>query len=66
MDVGMLASSFVAARSAQMQLAVAAALIRMDAQQEASIANLVTAASENAQQMAEAAAGLGRHLDLKI
>lgn len=66
MDVASLASSFVAARAAQIQLAVAATLMRMEAQQEASVADLVAAASENAQQMAEAVAGLGANLDLTI
>ncbi len=66
MDVGMLASSFIAARTAQLQLAVAASLMRMEAQQEASVANLVAAASENAQQMADAVAGVGGNLDMRI
>jgi hypothetical protein len=66
MDVGMLASSFVAARTAQLQLAVAAAMMRMDAQQEASIAELVAAADENVQQMVDAVAGVGGNLDVRI
>lgn len=66
MDVGMIASSFVAARAAQMQLAVAATLMRMDAQQEASVANLVAAASENAQEMANAVTGTANRLDIFV
>jgi hypothetical protein len=66
MDVGMLASSFVAARTAQLQLAVAAAMMRMDAHQEASIAKLVAAADENVQQMVDAVAGVGGNLDVRI
>jgi len=66
MDVAMIASSFVAARAAQMQLAVAAALMRMDAQQEASIANLMAAASENVQEMADSVTGQTNRLDVTI
>ena len=66
MDVGMIATSFVAARTAQIQLAVAAALMRMDAQQEASVANLLAAASENAQAMADSVAGPANRLDITV
>ena len=66
MDVATLATSFVAARAAQMQLAVASAMMRLEADQQASVANLLAAASENAQEMAGAVEGLGANLDIRV
>ena len=66
MNVATLAASFVAARTAQIQLAVASAMMRMNAEQEASVANLLAAASENAQEMASAVEGLGANLDIRV
>ncbi len=64
MDPVSIASGLVAARVAQTQLAVGAKLMRMNANAEASVAQLVDAASQNANRLADAAAGLGQNLDI--
>jgi predicted signal transduction protein with EAL and GGDEF domain len=66
MDIGALASAMIAARIGEVQLAVAAKLIRMDAQAAASAAQLIDAAEANADRLANVAAGIGANLDVTI
>jgi predicted signal transduction protein with EAL and GGDEF domain len=66
MDIGALASAMIAARIGEVQLAVAAKLIRMDAQAAASAAHLIDAAEANADRLANVAAGIGANLDVTI
>ncbi len=56
MDIGALASAMIAARIGEVQLAVAAKLIRMDAQAAASAAQLIDAAEANVDRLANVAA----------
>ena len=64
MDIGALATAFVAGQQAQIQLAVAAAMMRSNMQVEASVVELVTAAQDNAARMTNLAAGIGGNLDV--
>ena len=64
MDPASLVSGLMAARTGQIQLAVAAKLVRMNADQGASIAKLIDAAQQNGQRLADAAAGIGQNLDI--
>ena len=62
-DVG-LASAFMAARMGQVQLAVAAKILRMNADAAQSIATLIDAAQQNMDRLANVAAGVGTNLDV--
>ena len=66
MDVGALATSLIAGQTAKLQLAVAAKMMRMNAQSEASIAQLIDAVQKNGAQLAAAAAGFGGNLDITV
>lgn len=60
MDFGSVVSVLVAGRMAQMQLAVAAKLAKMDADSSAAVVRLVSAADQNLNRLA----GLGSNLDI--
>jgi hypothetical protein len=64
-DVG-LASAFISASVGQAQLTVAARLLRMNADQEQSVAQLVDAAQQNIDRLANVAAGIGGNLDISV
>jgi hypothetical protein len=59
-----LVTALVGAQTGMLQLAVAARLARMNADTGASIAKLVDAAQQNANSLANAAAGIGGRLDV--
>ena len=54
------------ASAASTQLALAAKMMRMNADAEASVAKLIDAAQQNLQQLAGAAAGLGQNLVISV
>jgi hypothetical protein len=64
MDVAALASALVGAQMARAQLAVAAKIARMDAQTGQSVANLLDAAQQNLNRLANVAAGIGTQVDI--
>jgi len=64
MDIGAVVSAMVAARVAQMQLAVAAKIAKTEADSGNAVAKLVDAADQNAQQLSAAAEGLGHAIDV--
>ena len=64
MDTGALASAFVGAQMAQVQMAVAARMLRMNADAAASIVQVIDAAQENMNRLANVAAGIGGNLDV--
>jgi hypothetical protein len=66
MDVGSLASTFAGAKTAQVQLAVAAKMMRMNADSQAAVAQLLESAQQNGAQIAAAANGLGAKLDISV
>lgn len=66
MDVASIASGLIAARMGEIQLAVAARFARMNADSQASVAKLLDAAAQNGQQLANAAAGLGDNVDIRV
>ncbi|HTV37940.1 MAG TPA: hypothetical protein VMF12_16025 [Xanthobacteraceae bacterium] len=66
MDTSLI-SAFIGADVDQMQLAVAARLARMNsANNGSSIAQLVDAADQSANSLANAAAGIGTNLDISV
>lgn len=61
-----LASAFIGARAGQAQLAVAAKLMRMDADNARSVVQLIEAAQANLDNLANVAAGIGGNLDISV
>jgi hypothetical protein len=64
MDVGSLVSALLAAQVAQMQLAAAAKIAKMQADNNNPVVKLVDAADQNAKQLSAAAQGLGGNIDV--
>jgi hypothetical protein len=64
MDVASIATALIAAQAGQAQMAVAAKLVKMNAEQGQSVANLLDAAQANFNQLANVAAGIGTNLDI--
>jgi hypothetical protein len=63
MDVS-LATAIVSAKSAEVQLAVATKILRMNAQTARSVVQLIDAAQENFERLTNVAAGIGENLDI--
>jgi hypothetical protein len=66
MDVGALAAAMIGARTAQVQMAVAAKMMRMNADNAASIVQVIEAAQQNMDKLANVAAGIGGNLDVTV
>ena len=64
MDPTSLASAFVGAQMGRVQTAVAAKMMKMNAQAEASIAQLLDAAQDNMKSLV--GTGLGQNLDISV
>lgn len=64
METAALASALMSAQTGMLQLAVAARLERMNADQGASIVKLIDAANQNANSLANVATGIGSGLDV--
>jgi len=61
-----LVSALIGARIGEMQLAVAARLMRMDAGLEGSVAKLLESAQQSVDRLANVAAGVGVNLDVTV
>jgi hypothetical protein len=66
MDVASIAAAFIAAQASQVQTAVAAKMLRMNADQAGNAAKLLEAARANMNSLANVAAGLGGNLDISV
>ena len=66
MDVSSLASAMVGAQVGRTQAAMAAKMMKMNADNAASIIQVIEAAQQNLNQLADAAAGLGQNLDISV
>ena len=66
MDVGALATAMIGARTAQVQMAVAARMMRMNADNAGSIVKVIEAAQQNMDRLADVAAGIGSNLDVTV
>jgi hypothetical protein len=64
MDVGALVSAFAGAQTAQLQMAAAAKMMKMNADAQASVIQVLDAAQENIKSMV--AAGMGANLDISV
>jgi hypothetical protein len=66
MDVGTLAAALIGARVGQLQMAVAAQMLRMNADNAASVVKVIEAAQQSMDRLANVAAGIGGNLDLSV
>ena len=66
MDVAALATALIGAQNAQAQMALAATMIRMNANADASVAKLVEAGQQNIDRLANVASGIGGSLDISV
>lgn len=64
MDTASIAAAFVAAQAGQLQTAVAAKIMRMNAQASADTVKLLESARQNFNQLANVASGIGSNLDI--
>ncbi len=64
MDPAALAAAFVSAQTGQIQGAIAAKMLKINADQAASIAQLLEAATQNVNKLANVASGIGQNLDV--
>jgi len=64
MDIGALASAFIGAKIAEVQMAVAPRMLRMNADAEASVVEVIDAAQQSMDRLANVAAGIGGNLDV--
>lgn len=66
MDTASIAAAFIASQTAQLQTAVAARMLKMDANAAADAAKLLGAAQQNASRLANVATGIGGNLDITV
>ena len=64
MDAGSIAAAFIAQQAGQVQMAVAAKMLRMNAQSANDVAKLLEAAQQNFDRLANVASGVGANLDV--
>jgi len=64
MDVTALASAFLGAKAAEIQMAVAAKMLKMNADAAKSVAQVIEAAQDILNRLANVAAGVGQNLDI--
>jgi hypothetical protein len=64
MDVASIAAAFIASQAGQVQTAVAAKMLKMNADASAGVAQLLDAASQNFNRLANVASGVGGNLDI--
>jgi hypothetical protein len=61
-----LASAFISSSIARVQLAVAAKMLRMNADQAANAVKIIEAAQDNIDRLANVAEGIGGNLDISV
>ena len=66
MDIAALAAALVAAQSSQTQLAVATQAVKMNAQADAAVVQLVEAGLQNMNSLANVASGVGGNLNISV
>ena len=66
MDLAAIASAVVAAQGSQTQVAFATEMVKMNADAQAAVVQLVDAAQQNMNTLANVAAGVGGSLDISV
>ena len=66
MDITALATAYVGAQTSKLQMAAAAKMMKMNADAQASIIQVLEAAQQNIETVAATAAGIGGNLDISV
>jgi hypothetical protein len=66
MDTASIAAGLTAARTAQVQLALVAKMMKMNAEAAQSVVGLIEAAQQNLEQLAATGPGIGGNLDITV
>jgi hypothetical protein len=66
MDPTSLAAAMAGAQMSAVQMALAAKMLRMNADAAASVAQVIDAAQQNMQSLTDATAGLGQNIDIRV
>ncbi|MBX9826963.1 MAG: hypothetical protein K2Z80_09445 [Xanthobacteraceae bacterium] len=66
MDVASIAAAFIAAQASQVQTAVAAKMLKMNAESAQNAVKLLDAAQQNMQSLANVASGIGQNLNISV
>jgi hypothetical protein len=66
MDVASIAAAFIAAQASQVQTAVAAKMLKMNADSASNVVKLLDAAQQNMQSLANVAGGVGQNLNISV
>ena len=66
MDTAAIAASFVAAQAAQTQMALAAKMMKMNAESAQAVVKLIDASQANIERLVSSAPGLGANLDISV
>ena len=64
MDTSSIAAAFISAQAGQVQTAVAAKMLKMNADSAANVVKLLDAAQQNFSSLANVASGVGANLDI--
>lgn len=66
METSSLAAAFISAQAGQVQTAVAAKMLKMNADSAASVVKLLDAAQQNFTSLANVASGIGGNLNISV
>jgi hypothetical protein len=66
MDVASIAAAFIAAQAGQAQTAVAAKMLKMNADSASNAVRLLDAAQQNLTSLANVASGVGQNLNMSV
>jgi hypothetical protein len=66
MDIGVVATAFVGAKTQEAQLAIAAEMLRMNAEAAASVAKIIDAVQASMDRFVNVPAGVGENLDVSV
>jgi hypothetical protein len=66
MDAASLAAAMVGAQTARMQMAAAAMMMRMNADNAASVVQIIDAARQNMASLANVSAGVGQNVNISV
>jgi len=66
MNVASIAAAFIAAQASQVQTAVAAKMLKMNADSAQNAVKLIDAAQQNMQSLANVASGVGQNLNISV
>ncbi len=66
MDVSSIAAAFIAAQASQAQTALAASMLKMNADQASNAAKLLEAAQQNMKSLANLGSGVGGNLNIVV